>query len=96
MTWRARWPLVPQPAQQVRTEAMKTYQRPPSNKPHGSDSGPALMSVRTALILMLSVLAAAVAGTLSYVAHVSAAGAALYALTAAGASVVFFNKLIEG
>lgn len=54
------------------------------------------MSVRTALILMLSVLTAVVAGTLSYAAQASAAEAVLYALTAAAASIMFFNKVIDG
>lgn len=64
---------------------------PPSPSP---PPGP-LFSVRTALILLLACVAAAIAGVLAYVNSKSAPEAGLVGGSTLGAAVIFFNKIID-
>lgn len=57
-------------------------------------SGP-LLSVRAALIFALSVVCAAAAAGLSYLATGSAPDAGIYAGGTFAGAVVFFNKIID-
>ena len=63
---------------------------PPSPPPPGP-----LFSVRTALILLLACVTAAIAGVLTYVNSKSAPEAGLVGGSALGAAVIFFNKIID-
>lgn len=54
-----------------------------------------LLSVRAALIFFLSVVCAAAAGGLSYLATRSAPDSGIYAGGAFAGAVVFFNKIID-
>lgn len=52
------------------------------------------LTLRSALVLLLGVIAGAVAGALTYAARRSLAEAVLAGLGAAGAAVLFFDRLI--
>jgi hypothetical protein len=57
-------------------------------------SPPPLLSVRTALILLLGVLCGAAVATLTALAERNLITAGLAALAAAGAAIAFFHKVI--
>jgi hypothetical protein len=65
-------------------------QEHPLSKP----SPPSLLSVRTALILLLGVLCGAAVTTLAALAERNLTGAVLAGLAAAGGTIVFFHKVI--
>ena len=56
--------------------------------------GPALRSVRTALILLLAVVVGGVAGALAFMAHHSVPEAFLVGGAAAGSALVLFDRMI--
>ncbi|MGH3869659.1 MAG: hypothetical protein ACRDQ4_26870 [Pseudonocardiaceae bacterium] len=57
-------------------------------------SPPSLLSVRTALILLLGVLGGAAVTALTALAERNLTGAVLAGLAAAGGAIVFFHKVI--
>lgn len=59
-----------------------------------SKPSPPLLSVRTAVVLLLGLLCGIVVASLSVAAKASSATAALAGLAAAGAATAFFHKVI--
>lgn len=71
-----------------------TTSRDPQTPPVPPAAG-ALMTVRTALILLASVVLGAVAGALAFLSGAQPAGAVLAGLAGAGASVSALHALIQ-